>query len=210
MTKKENAQDIINAFFKQENDGNILADGIHVRHSVLLALINDIKFCSIFPPKYREIFQDIPYEQQSFIISQLEYFQPSFTIAQLICTSIDVLSRVNQKRETKLGENKKFFISYIKEQLSFDEKNSSALWKFRNGIIHQYKIIPGKRLETSGNQFFEYNEEEDRYILRIRPAILVIERKSEELYSRFSKAEENEKDEVSKYLRENGFFYTGI
>lgn len=62
------------------------------------------------------------------------------TNISLICTCVDLLSKVSIAREPNRGENGQIFKDYLKKYCNFSEEEAISLWKLRNTTLHSFKI----------------------------------------------------------------------
>lgn len=58
----------------------------------------------------------------------------------LICSCIDLFSKISEQKKPNPGENAKFFKKYLEETCDFKPEEAKALWELRNGIMHSFTL----------------------------------------------------------------------
>lgn len=194
-----NHQDTIDQFFIE--DGQNLLDG-KVKRSVLLALIEDMKYAVQLPGKWKGL--DYTPEQ----VKHLRTMLPSFTVSSLFCTGIDVLAKVTQKQPTPQGQNRVFFTQCSLNWFHFSQEEADKLWELRNNIVHAYKLPTGSALEQFGSGSVIRKFPSGIWHFYLHAMYSTFTRTSKQVYEYLSNEQDADKRDTENYLTDNGFFYT--
>lgn len=192
-------QEIIDQFFIE--DGQALQDG-KIKRSVLLALIEDMKYAVQLPGKWRDL-NHTP-EQKQHIKTML----PSFTVASLFCTGIDVLAKVTQKRVAPPRQNRTYFTQCATNWLHFSQQESDKLWELRNNIVHAYKLPTRSALEQYGYGGVLRQSPSGIWHFYLHAMYTTLTKTVKDVYEHLSNENDNETQATVDYLEGNGFFYT--
>lgn len=193
------SQDIIEQFFIE--DGQSLPDG-KIKRSVLLALIEDMKYAVQLPGKWREL-GHTPKQTK-----HMQTMLPSFTVASLFCTGIDVLAKVTKKCVAPPRQNRTFFTQCSMDWFQFSQDEADKLWELRNNIIHAYKLPTGSVLEQFGSKSVIKQFPSGIWHFYLHAMYTTFTKTSREIYEHLSGEEDIDKENTENYLTNNGFFYT--
>ncbi len=194
-----NPQDTIDQFFIE--DGQTLPDG-KIKRSVLLALIEDMKYAVQLPGKWREL-GHTPEQKE-----HMQTMLPSFTVASLFCTGIDVLAKVTQKRTAPRGQNRTFFTQCSMDWFHFSQEEADKLWELRNSIVHSYKLPTGSVLEQFGSGSVAKQFPSGIWHFYLHAMYTTFIKTSKEVCKHLSNEQGTDKQDTENYLTDNGFFYT--
>ena len=190
----------IEQFFIQ--DGEELQSGL-IRRSVLLALIEDLKYCLQFPKKFIDV--GLSMEQ----VGPLEMITPTFTVCALFFMGVDVLGRVLNRRMPNRNEGKSFFSETMLSLYDADPSEIKPLWTLRNDIIHSYKISDRCWITAGGKKYIEKLPEEGRWHFCLRPMLGATQEAAKQLYNLTISQNNVQRMTVAMYLQYKGFFVTG-
>lgn len=193
-------QNTIDQFFTQ--DGQQTPDGLKIKKSVLLALIEDLKYAVQLPGKWRNLGHT---PEQT---ANLNTMLPSFTVVSLFCTGIDVLAKVTQKRLTPPRQNRSFFTQCAYDWFGLSQIESEQLWNLRNNIIHAYKLAPHTVLEQYGYSRIIKLFPSGQWHFYLHAMYSSLIQTANNIYTHLSSENTNNKLQTELYLSNNGFFYT--
>ncbi|HRZ19823.1 MAG TPA: hypothetical protein P5136_07250 [Methanofastidiosum sp.] len=132
------------------------------------------------------------------------------TNISLVCTCVDLLSKVSIGRQPKTGENGKIFKQYLKSYCDFSDEQSESLWKLRNSILHSFTIdsIKGIVLYGDHTPVLIKKSGKKKTITFFARALYsqVVILSAEKLRDHLLNEIEDTKP-YEKYLLRNGFFY---
>lgn len=194
-----NPQDVIEQFFVQ--DGQLTPDGLKAKRSVLLALIEDMKYAVQLPGKWRSLGHT---PKQTL---HLQTMLPSFTVVSLFCTGIDVLAKVTQKRPTPPRQNRNFFTKCAYDLFCLSRDESNQLWNMRNNITHAYKLAPHTVLEQYGYGRIIKLFPSGQWHFYLHAMYSSLTHAAKNIYSLLSAEAPSDKQQTEEYLSNHGFFY---
>jgi hypothetical protein len=203
-----NNQELIDSFFVK--DGQNLPSGSS-RRSVLLALGKDLEFCILLPKVWTSETQSkVKLNPQQY--SALQEILPSFTVISLFCTAVDVLARVIKKNAipTNGETNRDYFKDCAEKWFKLSREEAKELWLLRNGISHGYKLT-GKRhaaRQFGHGRIMKQRESDKVWEFYLHAMYSTFTKTKRDLYEHINSLQDNEKDEIGKYLEKHGFFYT--
>lgn len=132
------------------------------------------------------------------------------TNISLICTSVDLLSKVSIAREPKRGENRAIFEKYLISYCNFSKEESASLWRLRNTTLHSFTIDTVKGIILYGtNSPILINDTGEKISItfnlrRLYSEVVVTSAKKLEDYL-INEVEDSKPYE--EYLLQHGFFY---
>ena len=194
-----NPQDTIDQFFIK--DGQLTPDGLKIKRSVLLALIEDMKYSVQLPGKWRNLGHT---PAQS---AHLRTMLPSFTVVSLFCTGIDVLARVTQKQLPPSRQNRAFFTRCSYDWFGLARDEVDHLWNLRNNIIHSYKLAPHSILEQYGYNRIMKSFPSGQWHYYLHAMYSSLTQTAIDINLHLSGESSTEKQRTEMYLNEFGFFY---
>ncbi|KKP77553.1 MAG: hypothetical protein UR73_C0018G0006 [candidate division WS6 bacterium GW2011_GWF1_35_23] len=125
----------------------------------------------------------------------------------LLCSCIDLFSKINEGRLPKKGENAKFFKSYLIDLCDFKPEEAEALWKLRNGVIHSFSLSNNQGIILFGTESpitLKKGNTSVTFNLR-RLYTKVIFESAKELYRKILNSQTQE--QIITFIMNNGFFY---
>lgn len=195
----DSSLEVIRQFFDPKHDAQQTENG-YVRRSVLLTLVEDLKYCIQLPDKLR------PLDLTDYQTTVLSTMLPSFAIISLFCTAVDVLARVTKGRKPKNHECRSFFIWASKEFMLLDAMHTKELWDLRNGIVHSYSLKPGHAASRLG-QVMLSDDKNGHTTFHLPPMLSKLLTATTNALAYCSELREEEKIRVAEYIQENGFYY---
>lgn len=196
-----NNQDTIDQFFIQ--DGQLMPDGLKTKRSVLLALIEDVKFTILLPGKWRPLNLT---EQQH---RQLNDMLPSFTVISQFCSAVDLLARVTKKQLPPRGENGNYFRDCVTTWFELENNEADQLWLLRNGISHSYRLETGQVANQFGYGKMVYQSPvSGLWHFYLHAMYTQLTKASKRIYESLSSESDADKQVTADYLETNGFFYS--
>lgn len=192
------SQETIDEFFIK--DGKVIKN--RKKRSVLLAIQEDMKFSILLPGKWRPIALSDPQNKE------LNKMLPTFTIAMLFCTALDLLSRVVKKQKPPRGQNGTYFKCCAKQWFDASQKEAQELWLLRNALSHQYSLNSKQSLIQFGHNKYIRKNSKGYWEFYLHAMYTQLQKSSREIYEYLSNEPNVDKKKTSDFLSECGFFYT--
>lgn len=183
-------------------DGTFVLNGSAIRRSILLSIIEDMKFCIFYPSKWRRT--QLSSQQKDEVKSML----PSLTTALLFCSSVDLLARVLHKQELPQYRNRTYFESCATDWFGLSQQEAGQLWLLRNSLVHTYKLNVGQSLIQYGSNNIIELAPSGNWRLYLHSMLTSLQSSSRSIYERLSRESTADKQQTALYLSDHGFFYT--
>jgi len=191
------SEEIIDTFFKK--DGQQVKD--KVKRSILLAIQEDLKFCVQLPGKIRKLELD---EGQ---YKEMQQMIPSFTVALLFCTGVDLLGKVLKKSRPPRGQNRKYFTDCARNWMNFSQEEAEQLWKLRNALVHEYTLNKEQILRQYGHKRPIRKIKDGYWEFYLHAMYSDFMDVSKSIHEHLLGESSTQKTRTVDYLKNNGFFY---
>lgn len=192
-------QTIIDEFFL--SDGTVLPNGKRKR-SMLLAIKEDIKFNILLPGKWRPL--NLSEDQHKELKSML----PSFTVALLFCSAVDLLARIVNKQQPPANKNGEYFKNCAKDWFDIGKDEAEQLWLLRNALTHHYALNKKQILIQFGSSAFVKKNSNGYWEFYLHAMYSGLTKASRKIHEHLSNETPTEKQKTADYLSNHAFFYT--
>lgn len=194
-----NPQNIINQFFIQ--DGEILTNG-RKKRSVLLAIVDDIQFNILLYKRWKIL--KLTKEQHT----ELQKILPTFTILSLFCTSVDLLSKVTNKKQPPPRQNGTYFKNCAIQWFGLSQIESNQLWLLRNAISHNYSLNSRQIVIQFGHGRLIKHTLAGYWKFYLHAMYTTLDKAKTVIFNHLSNESLQDKTNTATYLINHGFFYT--